>query len=702
MRLIIIILLIGVITAGAIYFAADFIFPYPRETAEQYVESIIEGNYSQMADLHHPELEQPTIESISNSFQEFSDAFGVTEIEIVSLEAQENLDRPALSRWWAFELELLYKSEYFPDKNVNIDLNLSKNFSLSLDSFFTWKIHWQDQIPLPGYGLEADYERSILMPARGNIYDRNGEMLAGEGSVINIGIQPGRIEDSELLLSTLEEELGLSEEYVRGEYEAPGVQEHWFVPLTTVSEEKFQELDPILRPIPGIFFRREESRVYPQDETTGHLTGYLGEVTAEMKENHPERNYQTGEKVGRSGLEIGLEDILRGNVGYQFSVQNRTGQNDNQQDIISEVEPIDGQDIYTSIDLPLQQKARNALQDENGALVAADADSGEILTMASTPGYNPNEFVQGISQERWADLSTDPDQPLFNRAAQGRYPPGSTFKALTAAAALDLDIFNIESQFEESGELTVEGNVIRNFQEEIFQEHTLEDAVVNSINTTMAKVGLELGAENLSEYFSRFKFNQSPDISLPANTGQLGNPEQSQVNLAWSAIGQGQVLMTPLQMTKLFAVFANGGYLPELSIVTEKLNRDRERILEETTIEAMDIMLEKVVTEGTGQPAALETPEDENEVEPESANSLTVYGKTGTAEVTGQEPHAWFAGYIRDVSDRNIAFAVMLEEAGVGGENAAPVARNFIETVRTEEIISDLEEPDELDEIEIE
>lgn len=702
MRLVLIILLIGVLTAGAIYFAADFIYPYPREVAEKYVEAIIDKNYGRMADLHHPELEKPPVESLSNSFQEFSEAFGLSEIEVVSLEAQDELDRPSLSRWWAFELELIYRSEYFSDQNVNLVLNMSKNFSPSLNSFFAWKIHWQDQFPLPDYGLEADYERSRLMPDRGNIYDRNGEMLAGEGSVINIGVQPGRIEDPELLLTTLDEELGLDEEYVRGEYEGAGVQDHWFIPLTTVSEERFQELDPVLRPIPGIFFRREESRVYPQDETVGHLTGYLGQVTAEMIENYPERNYQSGEKTGRSGLELGQEEMLRGNVGYQFSVQNRTGENNGQEDILATKDASDGQDIYASIDLSMQQTAREVLENKEGAFVVLDADSGEILVLYSHPAFNPNEFVQGISQERWRDLSTDPTRPLFNRAAQGRYPPGSTFKALTAAAALDLEIFQPETQFEDTGELNVEGNIIRNFQQETFQEHTLEDAVIKSINTTMAKVGLELGADDLTEYFNRLKLNQSPNIGLPAGAGQIGRPEQGQVNLAWTAIGQDRVLLTPLQMANLFAVFANGGYLPELNILAEEFDGERERVFQEATIEAMDLMLEKVVSEGTGQQAALEFREEEGEIESEETNDIKIQGKTGTAEVTGQDPHAWFAGYISNISDRNLAFAVMLEEAGVGGENAAPVARDFIETVLTEKIISDLEKPDELEEVEFE
>ena len=142
-------------------------------------------------------------------------------------------------------------------------------------------------------------------------------------------------------------------------------------------------------------------------------------------------------------------------------------------------------------------------------------------------------------------MSTDPNQPLFNRSLQGRYPPGSVFKVITAAAALDLGLVTVESEFVDSGELKVEGNVIRNFQNEVFGEHLFADAVIHSINTTMAEVGLMVGAENLSSYFANWGLDQEPDFKLPITSGQIGDPARNQVSLAWTAIGQDRVLLTP-------------------------------------------------------------------------------------------------------------------------------------------------------------
>ncbi len=708
MRFAVIVILTAIILVGAVYLVADYVYPYPEEIAEEYIEALIAQNFARLTALHHPDREQPAAVDISQSFQQFADSFALKEIELLDLQLHQEETGSPLGFSSGYKAAIRYSSEIFPAKEINLNIELSRNFALSRTGFFDWKVHWQDQLPLPEYGMKTNYGRSRLVPERGSIFDRNGELLAGGGSVINIGVQPGRIEDPELLFTTLEEELGLSEEYVRSEYEAPGVQDHWFVPITTITEQKYRELDPILRPVPGIFFRREESRTYPEAEITGHITGYLGEVTAEMIADFPELDYHPGELAGRSGLETGQEAALRGSPGYQFYVEgSRIAESDSEDStadtssvrkILAEVEPRDGSDIFTAIDLPMQKLALEILENNKGSLVILDANSGEILTLASYPGYDPNEFITGISASRWSELAEDPDRPLFNRAAQGRYPPGSTFKVLTAAAAIDQEYFTAESEFEDSGELIVEGNRIRNFEEGIFQEHTLEDAIVNSINTTMARVGLEIGADNLSEYFSRLELDRRPEISLPVQAGQLGNPEQSQVNLAWSAIGQAQVLITPLQMAKLFAVFANDGYLPELSITAEEFNQEQKRVFQQETIETLDLMLERVVTEGTGQQAVFTIPGDDNS---ETENSPKIYGKTGTAEVTGRTPHAWFAGYIRDLEGRDISFAVMLEHAGVGGRNAAPLIAEFFEKLLADEIIDELEPLDQLEEVEL-
>jgi len=680
MRLTAIIILISLLTLGLVFLAADYIFPHPEEIAEDYLKAWSGEDFARLTSLHHPEEgEVPDGENIADTLEEFSQAFGLEAIEIAGLKTGDEGNNSPLATEADFKAVLNYSSEYFEDKEVEIELKLSRHISFADSGLFHWKVHWQDHLPLPEYGLEALYGRERLEPDRGAIYDRSGNMLAGSGSVVNIGVQPGRIENPDRLFQVLEEELDLSEEYIRGEYEAPGVQDHWFVPLISVSEERFTELDPVLRPVPGIFFRREESRVYPAPYLTGHLTGYMGEVTGNMIDDYPELDFQPGDRAGRSGLEQSQEEYLRGRPGYQFYTETEENR-----EILAETPPAHGQDIHTTLDLSLQEAALDVLVDKNAAFVVLDAEKGEILTLTSSPGFDPNEFVRGIGAQRWQELNQDPDRPLFNRAAQGRYPPGSTFKVLTAAAALDKDIYEPDSEFDDSGELVVEGNRIRNFREQVFQEHTLTEAIIHSINTTMAGVGLEMGAGTLQEYFEKLHLDGAPAIGLPVRSGQLGRPAQSRVNLAWTAIGQDQVLMTPMHMAHLFAVFAAEGYLPELTLLTRDVDRSRERVLEEDTVSAMNDMLAYVVSEGTGAEADRE-------------NGFDIFGKTGTAEVAGQTPHAWFAGHVDNGKGRRLSFAVLVENAGVGGENAAPLAASFWQKVYEGDMLQDMETADEVD-----
>ncbi len=678
MRLFLIMIIVAALLMGIVYLAADYIYPYPEEVAEKYLENLLNENYNKMAELHHSNSKQPSSEDIAQAMNNFSEAYGLKNIEIKSLELQkEGSGGTALSQKATFELELKYSSEFFSPLNFVHSLELARDWQFSREGFSNWKIHWQDFFPWPEYGLTATFERNKIMPARGDIYDRQGNMLAGKGSIVHIGVQPGRITEPELLFETLEQELDLSRDFIKTTYQAPGIQEHWFVPLTSVSEERYQELDPLLRPIPGIFFQREDSRTYPAAEVTGHLTGYLGEITAEMIESYPERDYQPGEKVGRSGLELGLEKELRGKPGYQLFVRTDTSGGEKQELLKESV--VAGKDFNLTLDLAMQTLAYETLGDKAGSLVVLDADSGDILTLASNPGFDPNEFIAGIDHRRWAELNNDPERPLFNRAAQGRYPPGSTFKAFTAATAIELGYFTPESNFVDQGEFIVEGNRIRNFAGDEFGQHTLKEAVSKSINTTMAQVGQEIGPNNMNEYFSKLKLDQRPDLSFSAHPGQLGALEQSQVNLAWSAIGQAEVLLTPLQMARLFAVFASGGYGAELNIVASEEAQEKTAVFQNSTINAMDKMLKEVITEGTGHRAALD-------LTSRVQNDIKLYGKTGTAEVGGQNPHAWFAGYLRGFQDRDLAFAIMLEQAGVGGEEAAPLVNKFFSDLLAEKI----------------
>ncbi|NLJ75049.1 MAG: hypothetical protein GX331_08675 [Firmicutes bacterium] len=641
------VILIVIVGGGLLWFYV--LAPSPADVAEAYLEHIKNQDLAAIEEYYDQEQAYPSEDELAEAFRDFADAFGLVNTEIV--------DFAPISEKWRnakYSFELKYESKYFDP------IVIQSNISLIRKGIRDWKILWNNDLPLPQYGLDVSYSQIRLEPRRGSIYDRSGNLLAGEGSLISVGVQPDRIKDPEALFKALQEQLGLSPEYVKSKYEAPGVQGHWFVPLISITEEKYAVVDDVLRPVPGIFFRREESRAYPGSNAAAHITGYMGEVTAGMIKSYPERDYAVGEIVGRSGLELSKDDLLRGRPGYRFYVEPK----DSDRIMLAESKVVRGQDLHLTLDLEMQELAFDVLGDRVGSFVVIDATSGEVLVLVSTPSYDPNEFVLGISTERWQELSTDKDRPLFNRALQGLYPPGSVFKVVTASAALDQGIYEVDSEFDDDGELRVEGNIIRNFEQQVFGRHTLADGVVQSINTTIAQIGLSLGASNLKDYFSRWELGQAPQFGIPAQGGQIGEPERSKVALAWSAIGQDRVLLTPFHVAQIFSVFANQGALAHSHLLASEEETDEwSEVISPDTAYKMNRMLRRVVLEGTGKGA--------------DVSGLEVYGKTGTAETAGSV-HAWFGGHVQIPDGRQLAFGVLVEDGGVGGRAAAPLVKDFL------------------------
>lgn len=641
--------LIVLIVLGGAFLAWRFSQKDPVDTAEAFLEELAKQDFAGAQAYFTVESNLGESE-LRGAFERFKGAFGLARIVIDDFAPISKTNKEA-----EFSFELSYESHDFAPLTVSSTLTLVRE-----GLFDEWKIAWKDNLPLPDYGSGAKYGRVRLEPKRGVILDNAGQIVAGEGSLVSVGVQPDRIKEPEELLRILQEQLGLRPEYVRSQYEAPGVQGHWFVPLANLSEAEYLRVDPVLRPLPGVFFKRAEARAYPEGMVLGHITGYLGEVTGAMLESYPERDYLSGEIAGRSGLESSQDDRLRGRPGYRFYVEPEGGT----RTVLAEKRVVPGQNVELTIDSQMQGLAYQVLGSRLGALVVLDAETGAILALASTPSYDPNEFTGGISTKRWQELSTNLGKPMFNRALQGLYPPGSVFKALTVAAALDQGLYEPTSVFVDKGELGVEGNIIRNFQRQVFGEHDLHRALVDSINTTVAQVGLSLGAKQLEEYFKAWGLDQSYRLGLPMLSGQIGNPGRSKVALAWSAIGQDQVLLTPLHMAQIFSVFANHGNVPPIHLIKVEEQPTTSPALKPETVSQINAMLQDVVLQGTGKDAG--------------GTGLTIYGKTGTAEVVGGGMHAWFGGHTELLSGQKLAFALLVEEGGVGGQVAAPLVREFL------------------------
>lgn len=365
-----------------------------------------------------------------------------------------------------------------------------------------------------------------------------------------------------------------------------------------------------------------------------------------------------------SGLESTYDEWLSGERGPAVST------------VLAQLlhEPVVGHDLVTTIDPALQNAADALLGDRAGAIVVLDPRNGDVLALASHPTYDPNSYDDQVAQ-----LVNDPRSPLLNRATQGLYTPGSVFKVVTLAGALSQGIARPDDRFENStGVFVVEGFPVRDNEVPPEPVYDLYHALAYSSNVTFAQLGLELGADGLRETARGFGFGERPPIALDAAISTLGQDAflLDQVGLANSAYGQGQILASPLQMALVTAAVVNGGVVPAPRLVSEIRTREGaviERIDPDAWRRAIDrnsadaVRDAMVVSARDGYARAGAPP------------GIAIGGKTGTAQLGGtQAPHAWFIAFA-PADAPEIAVAVIVENAGAGGDIAAPIARRLIE-----------------------
>ncbi|MCJ7652273.1 MAG: hypothetical protein MUO75_01070 [Actinobacteria bacterium] len=393
-------------------------------------------------------------------------------------------------------------------------------------------------------------------------------------------------------------------------------------------------------------------REYPFGELYSNVTGY------------------DSWRYGRSGLEKKFNKDLLGESSQQSfkSLANKLAGSRKR-----------GDSLVLTVDSRLQRAATEALGGHKGAVVAVDPKTGAVLALVTSPTFDPNVTVPvpgRDTQAAWAILNADPDTPLIDRATTGLYPPGSSFKVVTGSAALDLGVVNPASPFDCKGKLRVQGFTIYDFNR---RGHGLLDftrALVVSCNVAFSEVGLRLGAEALVHYAELYGFNRMIPFDLPVAESHIQSADSmDRVALASSGIGQAQDLATPLQMALVASGVANEGVVMEPFLVDEVRDyngkiikqfspRRWTKVVDKETARTLTDIMVKVVDEGTGTRARID--------------GVDVAGKTGTAEVEGKEPDAWFIGFA-PAYDPQVAVAVLVEQGGEGGSTAAPIARQVME-----------------------
>ncbi len=551
-----------------------------------------------------------------------------------------------------------------------------------------WDVDWSPALILPQLSEETVVRLTPRSPSRGNIYDRNGLGLATQGALVEIGVIPGEIQDEGALLSQLSAILGRPPADLQALYAE--AQPDWYVPLGRIGAEAGQRYYETLRAIPGVEMREAWTRAYHPDIIAPHVVGVVGPIPEEEVELWREQGYNGDELVGRMGLERWGEPYLSGQRGGRLEIVSRQGQ---VVAVLADKPARESSSLYTTFDREFQKTVQDILGSRLGAIVVLEVNSGRVLALATYPRFDPNLFATGISAWDWQSLQSDWRRPLVDRATQGTYPPGSVFKIVTMTAGMEAGGLTANSTFLCRGVWTGLGPQwpktcwLRSGHGNI----PLNKALTVSCDITFYQVGLMLNGLDqglLPDYARRCGFGAPTGIEIEEEGGLVPDPawKLQSKGEGWApgdtvnmAIGQGELLVTPLQVADLLAAVGNGGTLYRPQVV-EMIASDptapewtfQPVVMAHLPISADNLaVIQDSLYKVTAAPYGTAYHAFEG-------FALTAAGKTGTAESGQRLPHAWFAGYV-PAEDPEIAIAVIVEHAGEGSTYAAPLFRRVAE-----------------------
>jgi penicillin-binding protein 2 len=568
---------------------------------------------------------------------------------------------------------------------------------------------WQLQI------LQGEYFRTLsennrirlvdLPPRRGLIFDCKGRLLADNRPAFALAVVPEDVADWDKLSRRLENLVGITPRELKRARDAARGQPR-FKPIrlrSHLDRHQLALLETFRYELPGVKVLVEYRRHYLAARETAHVIGYLGEINQKELSRAPRSLYRMGDYVGRYGLEASRERVLHGRRGARQVEVDALGR---ELKVLSEEEALPGHDLKLTIDLKLQKAAAAALGDRAGAVAAINPKNGQVYCLYSAPSFDQNLFITGLTGKQWAAISTDKRHPLKNRAISGMYPPGSTFKIVSAAAGLQEGVITPQTTFFCSGEITFGRRHYKCWaiKKGGHGETALLKAIRESCDVYFYKVGMRLGVDRLARYAHAFGLGRLTGIPLSHEAGGLvptskwkkrrfGEPWQDGETLS-VVIGQGFNLTTPLQLARMVSVIANRGRLVTPTLVQSVSRPDGSEAVPEPPGLSSRVpvdprylaLIHKGMVEVVNQPGGT--------ARLVKLPGITVAGKTGTAQVVNLKfeksfgkgdkvpwkyrSHALFVGYA-PAEDPTIAVAVVVEHGGHGGSDAGPVAKKVLE-----------------------
>jgi penicillin-binding protein 2 len=513
-------------------------------------------------------------------------------------------------------------------------------------------------------------------PERGNIFDRNGKLLASTRYPRSVYLWPmaHRKSSWSVVGPRLAQILEIPQAEIEKTLEESAVNPSSLIRITrNLNEAQVTALREYENELPGVEINTEAVRYYPYGKELAHILGYTREITAEQLEKKKAQGYRLGDVMGQMGIEKAYEKLLRGEWGGQQIEVDGSGR---PLRVLGTKQAKSGNDLHLTIDLETQIAAEKALGNRNGAIVAIDPKNGGILAMVSHPSFDPNIFSkQKLSQKDWESLQGS-EHPLVNRAISV-FPPASTFKIVTTTAALESGQFSPDTVLQTYGSLTIGGTRFGEWNHAGFGPLGFVGALQWSSDTFFYQIGKRVGGPTLISWTRKYGFGQKTGFEFTTEEAKGLVPDENWKQKVWKrdwtvgdtinmSIGQGALQTTPLQVAVMFAVPANGGYRvqPHLLKDNEEAKSWRESLnLKPTTVNVLRAGLRKVVSEGTGK--VLNTP-----------TLPPVAGKSGTAEAWRRgvkENHAWFGAYAPADKPEILVVAFAEHSGGGGGSVAAPM-----------------------------
>ena len=626
----------------------------PEDVLIKYVGYVNEQNYEEMYKLlTNDSKEQISKEDFITRNKNIYEGIDMTDMKIeITNVTEENSKTYVISYNQSMNSEA-GKIEFENTANVIKDKELG------------YQLNWKSSLIFPNLSSTDKVRIKTISAERGSIVDKNGNMLAGLGTVSSVGIVPGKLgENKDENIEKIANLLGTTADSINKTLSASWVKDDTFVPLKKIQVDSIELKEQLLQ-IPGIKITSTKSRVYPLGEASAHLVGYVQNITADELKANRGKGYTSTSVIGKAGLEKQYEERLKGKDGLEIYIEDSDGKRKKD---IAKIDVQNGETIKLTIDSTMQSKLYNELKNDAGFFVVMHPNTGALLALVSTPSYNPNDFTLGLSTEKWNSIKNNENKPMLTRYLQS-YCPGSTFKAVTGAVGLTTGKLSTSDIFSYSG-LSWKKDGWGQYDITTLTAYSgpknLENAMIHSDNIYFAQAALQIGAKSFTSVLKQIKFGENIDFTLGnlksqyANNGEISNEKV----LADSGYGQGEILVNPIHMASIYSAFANDGnmikpYLEEGTetsyLVEGAFTKEAANTIKEDLIQVVENQ------EGTAKDMRVQ--------------GRTIAGKTGTAELKGSKDAeadvlGWFDCFTSD-NDSNQLLVISMVENGrsLGGSH---------------------------------